>query len=83
MVISWKVWDRALLFSLSAAAPLTLSPEEEPGVVQVAGMQTGDVVLLSSSITKECISRGTQRVCDTGAGRKLPLLGLAALINPC
>lgn len=45
MVISWEVCDRALLFSLSAVAPLTLSPEEESGVVQVAGMQTGDVVL--------------------------------------
>lgn len=45
MVISWKVGDRALLFSISAVAPLTLSHEEEPGVVQVAGMQTGDVVL--------------------------------------
>lgn len=68
MVISWKVCDRALLFSLSAVAPLTLSPEEEPGVVQVAGMW---FYLDSCSITKECPSRGAQRVCDTGAGRKL------------
>lgn len=45
MGISWKVCDRALLFSLSAVTPLALSPAEEPGVVQVAGMQTGDVVL--------------------------------------
>lgn len=80
MVISWKVCDRALLFSLSAVAPLTLSPEEEPGVVQVAEMQTGDVVLFESLQHHQ---RGAQRVRDTGAGRKLPLLGIAALINPC